>query len=139
MRAVLVELARDPPPAHARRPGADPRPPRPRSHPDKIKVGPNETREDVDNKFVELTKAYKSLTDDAVRENLKLYGNPDGPQQREDIVAIPKWIVEGSNGGWVLAVYGLVFGGLMPWLVVRLAFSPRASPRERANARLSSS
>jgi hypothetical protein len=89
------------------------------SHPDKIRLGPNETREDVDNKFVELTKAYKSLTDEAVRENLKLYGNPDGPSQREDVVAIPKWIVEGSNGGWVLAVYGLVFGGLMPWFVVR--------------------
>lgn len=51
------------------------------------------------------------------------YGNPDGPQQREDVVAIPKWVIEGKNSGWILGVYGAVFGVLLPYLVVRLAFT----------------
>lgn len=33
-------------------------------------------------------------------------------------MAIPQWVIEGKNSGWILGVYGLVFGGLMPWLVV---------------------
>jgi translocation protein SEC63 len=68
---------------------------------------------------VDLTKAYKALTDDVIRENLQKYGNPDGVQSREETIAIPKWIVEGYNGIWVLAAYGLLLGGVLPWLVVR--------------------
>jgi hypothetical protein len=60
----------------------------------------------------------KSLTDENIRENLRLYGNPDGVQSREEIVAIPKWVVQGKNGIWVLAVYGLGLGGGIPFLVV---------------------
>ncbi len=59
-----------------------------------------------------------SLTDEAIRENLRLYGNPDGVQSREEKIAIPKWVVEGKNGIWVLAVYGLGLGGGIPFLVV---------------------
>ncbi|CDZ98614.1 Molecular chaperone (DnaJ superfamily) [Phaffia rhodozyma] len=94
-------------------------------HPDKYKLQENETQEDADAKFVEITKAYKALTDDVTRENWQLYGNPDGPQQREDVVAIPKWVIEGKNGSWVLAVYGLVIGGILPWLVGKWWFGTR--------------
>ena len=89
------------------------------SHPDKIRLAENQTKDDADAKFVELTKAYKSLTDEVTRENLAKYGNPDGPQQREEKIAIPRWVVEGKNGNWVLAVYGLVLGGGIPFVVVR--------------------
>jgi translocation protein SEC63 len=65
-----------------------------------------------------LTKAYKALTDEVTRENLAKYGNPDGPQQREDKIAIPQWVVEGKNGIWVLGAYGLVLGVGIPWIVV---------------------
>lgn len=58
------------------------------------------------------------MTDEVTRENLAKYGNPDGPQQREDKIAIPKWVVEGKNSFWVLAAYGLVLGGGIPWVVV---------------------
>lgn len=34
-------------------------------------------------------------------------------------IALPKWIIEGKNNIWVLGVYGLVFGGALPALVVR--------------------
>lgn len=62
------------------------------------------------------------MTDDVIRENLQKYGNPDGVQSREETIAIPKWIVEGYNGIWVLAAYGLGLGGILPWLVVRTTF-----------------
>jgi translocation protein SEC63 len=65
-----------------------------------------------------IARLPASLTDDAIRENLRLYGNPDGVQQREEKIAIPKWVVEGKNGLWVLAVYGLSLGGGIPFLVV---------------------
>ena len=75
-------------------------------HPDKIKLAENQTKEEADAHFVDLTKAYKALTDDVTRENLQKYGNPDGVQSREETIAIPKWIVEGNNGIFVLAAYG---------------------------------
>lgn len=74
--------------------------------------------EEVESKFVDLTKAYKALTDEVTRDNLAKYGNPDGPQQREDKIAIPKWVVEGKNSIWVLAAYGLLLGGGIPFVVV---------------------
>ncbi|KAL7413088.1 Sec63 Brl domain-containing protein [Mrakia frigida] len=101
-------------------------------HPDKYKLVGNETREDADAKFVEITKAYKALTDDITRENWLTHGNPDGPQQREEVVAIPKWVIEGKNSGWILGVYGLVFGGLMPWLVGKWWFGTRQYTKDGA-------
>nr|XP_019011920.1 translocation protein SEC63 [Kwoniella pini CBS 10737]OCF50701.1 translocation protein SEC63 [Kwoniella pini CBS 10737] len=99
-------------------------------HPDKIKLAENQTKEDAEQKFVELTKAYKSLTDEVTRENLAKYGNPDGPQQREDKIAIPQWVVEGKNSIWVLGAYGLVLGGGIPWAVGRWWFAQRKLTRD---------
>lgn len=81
-------------------------------------------------KFVDITKAYKSLTDEATRENLQKYGNPDGPQQREDKIAIPKWVVEGNSQALVLLAYGLVLGFGIPWLVGRWWFRQRSLTRD---------
>jgi hypothetical protein len=33
-------------------------------------------------------------------------------------IALPKWIIEGKNNIWVLGVYGILFGGALPTLVV---------------------
>lgn len=38
-------------------------------------------------------------------------------------IALPQWIVEGQNNIWVLGVYGLLFGGALPALVVRPVLS----------------
>ncbi|KAJ6160553.1 hypothetical protein N7470_003949 [Penicillium chermesinum] len=48
-------------------------------HPDKIRPDPakNETIEDLNERFVELTKAYKALTDEEIRNNYLQYGHPD--------------------------------------------------------------
>ncbi|KAK1090542.1 secretory subunit, partial [Friedmanniomyces endolithicus] len=51
-------------------------------HPDKRQPNPalNETAEMVNDEWVEIVKAYKSLTDEDVRNNYVMYGNPDGKQ-----------------------------------------------------------
>lgn len=67
-----------------------------------------------------------SLTDEAIRDNLRKFGNPDGQQPREDKIAIPSWVVEGNNGLWVLALYGIGLGGGIPFVVVSRIDSIRA-------------
>lgn len=87
--------------------------------------------EDAEAHFVEITKAYKSLTDEVTRENLAKYGNPDGPQQREDKIAIPQWVVEGKNSAWVLGAYGLFLGVGIPFVVVSLSTEARPARHVR--------
>ncbi|KAF8541424.1 Sec63 Brl domain-containing protein [Trichophaea hybrida] len=86
-------------------------------HPDKIRPGPNETMEMLNDRFVELTKAYKALTDEEVRNNYIQYGHPDGKQSFSIGIALPTWIVAEGNTYYVLAVYGLLFGILLPYTI----------------------
>ena len=58
------------------------------------------------------------LTDETIRENLEKYGHPDGRQDVSMGIALPQWIVERKNNIWVLGVYGILFGGALPALVV---------------------
>jgi translocation protein SEC63 len=100
-------------------------------------VSVNETIEAIANRFVDITKAYKScvlsvpslgfnllscyrLTDENIRKNWELYGHPDGRQEVSMGIALPQWIIEGKNNKWVLGVYALIFGGALPILVVSL-------------------
>lgn len=103
-------------------------------HPDKVKASANQTLEDIQNKFVELTKAYKSLTDDTIRDNWLKYNHPDGPQPTSYGIALPKWVVESKNNIWVLGVYGIVFGGALPALVGRWWFGNRQKTKDGINA-----
>jgi translocation protein SEC63 len=86
-------------------------------HPDKIRPGPNETIDMLNERFVELTKAYKALTDEEIRNNYIQYGHPDGKQSFSIGIALPTWIVAEGNTYYVLAVYGLLFGILLPYTV----------------------
>ncbi|KAF8890379.1 Sec63 Brl domain-containing protein [Infundibulicybe gibba] len=104
-------------------------------HPDKVKATVNQTLEDIQNHFVDITKAYKSLTDETIRENLQKYGHPDGRQELSMGIALPKWIIEGKNNIWVLGVYGLIFGGALPALVGRWWFGSRQKTKDGINAR----
>ncbi|KAI9833997.1 MAG: secretory subunit [Phylliscum demangeonii] len=88
-------------------------------HPDKIRPDParNETVEALNERFVQVTKAYKALTDDEVRNNYAQYGHPDGKQSMSIGIALPKFIVTDGNGKYVLLMYGLLLGALLPYLV----------------------
>jgi translocation protein SEC63 len=88
-------------------------------HPDKVKPDPakNETIESLNDKYVELTKAYQALTDEEVRNNYIQYGHPDGKQGFSISIALPKFIVSDGNGKYVVLVYALLLGVLLPYTV----------------------
>ncbi|KAJ1979782.1 secretory subunit [Dimargaris xerosporica] len=85
-------------------------------HPDKVDP---EVQEEAGDKYIQITKAYKVLTNDDAREMYEKYGHPDGRQTYEMIIALPHWLVESHTSPFVLAVYGLIFGLLMPMFVGR--------------------
>jgi translocation protein SEC63 len=99
-------------------------------HPDKVKLAVNQTLEEANEYFVQITKAYKSLTDPEIRKNWELYGHPDGRQEVSMGIAIPKWVVEGQNKFWVLLVYCAVIGGLLPVIVGRWWFGKKIKTKD---------
>ncbi|KAI1788927.1 translocation protein sec63 [Ganoderma leucocontextum] len=101
-------------------------------HPDKVKLAVNETMEMVEAKFVEITKAYKSLTDETIRENWEKYGHPDGRQEVTTGLALPPWV---ADNVWVLAAYGLIFGGALPAIVGRWWFGNMEKTKDGVHAR----
>lgn len=90
-------------------------------HPDKVKIDPalNQTVESVNEHWVEITKAFKALTDDEVRNNYLLYGNPDGKQSFSMGIALPSFIISDGHGKYTLAFYLGLLGVFLPWLVGR--------------------
>ncbi|CAO1620499.1 unnamed protein product [Sympodiomycopsis kandeliae] len=99
-------------------------------HPDKIRLAANETKETVEAHYIELTKAYKALTDDTIRKNFELYGHPDGRQEMSMGIALPTWVVESQNNIWVLGTYGVVFGILLPYFVARWWYGSRGKTKD---------
>ncbi|EJD01240.1 uncharacterized protein FOMMEDRAFT_126005 [Fomitiporia mediterranea MF3/22] len=104
-------------------------------HPDKVKLVANQTMEMVEAYFVEITKAYKSLTDETIRRNLELYGHPDGRQEVSMGIAIPKWVVEGQHRFFFLVGYCIILGGLLPVIVGKWWFGSRIKTKDGVYAR----
>lgn len=89
-------------------------------HPDKVRdLEGNMTRDDVESRFVDITKAYKALTDAEVRENYVKYGHPDGPQQTSHGIALPKFLVDSTGSPIVIALYSIFFAVILPYFVGR--------------------
>ncbi|KAK9384873.1 hypothetical protein V1515DRAFT_307510 [Lipomyces mesembrius] len=86
-------------------------------HPDKIRNIVNTTREVMEAQFVEMTKAYKSLTDEDTRKNYLDYGHPDGPQPMKHGIALPKWLVEEKGTPLVILGYSFLVGVALPFVV----------------------
>ncbi|KAG0656762.1 secretory subunit [Rhodotorula mucilaginosa] len=94
-------------------------------HPDKVSFTDDAAKEEADSHFVELTKAYKALTDEVSRRNYELYGHPDGKQEFSAGIALPAWIVEGKNSPLVIGAYALLLGVVLPVLVGRWWYGTR--------------
>ncbi|KAI9932103.1 hypothetical protein ASPWEDRAFT_51169 [Aspergillus wentii DTO 134E9] len=102
-------------------------------HPDKVRPDPakNETVEMLNDRFVELTKAYKALTDEEIRNNYIQFGHPDGKQSFSIGIALPKFIVTEGNGKYVLLVYGGLLGVLLPYIVGRWWYGSQRYTKEK--------
>jgi len=83
-------------------------------HPDKVEEKDRAAAED---RWIEITKAYKVLTDDEARRNFEEYGHPDGKQSFSLGIALPAWLAESKNSFIVLVLYSSVFAIALPVLV----------------------
>lgn len=84
-------------------------------HPDK--VGEEVPREVAQERFVKITKAYKSLTDPVIKSNYELYGNPDGVSTNDVGIALPAWLIDRKNLAIVLSIYCLAFMVALPYWI----------------------
>ncbi|KAI8388700.1 Sec63 Brl domain-containing protein [Radiomyces spectabilis] len=97
-------------------------------HPDKAQPG---SAEEHKKRFMDITAAYKVLTDHHTRKNYETYGHPDGPRPFSMGIALPKILVEGSNRTIVLGLYGLVFGLGLPLCIIRWWFQSRRLTKDK--------
>ena len=102
-------------------------------HPDKREPNPalNQTIETINDEWVEIVKAYKSLTDEEVRNNWEQYGNPDGKQSTSFGIALPSLLIAEGSGKYVLAFYGALLGLGLPWLVGKWWYGMQKQTKER--------
>lgn len=75
--------------------------------------------------YIELTKAYKALTDEEMRKNFEQYGHPDGKQDFSQGIALPAWVVDPANTGYVMGAYALLLGVMLPFFVGRWWYGTR--------------
>lgn len=68
--------------------------------------------------FQKVKKAHDALTDPVVKENYRLYGNPDGRQALEVSVGLPN-MLKGGSGWLVLAGYVGALVIVVPMLLTR--------------------
>eukprot|EP00923_Selenidium_pygospionis_P030382 GHVN01053947.1.p1 GENE.GHVN01053947.1~~GHVN01053947.1.p1 ORF type:complete len:632 (+),score=56.71 GHVN01053947.1:203-2098(+) len=61
-------------------------------HPDR-----NPTDPTAGAKFIMISKAYKSLTDEIAKMNFEKYGNPDGPGVMKIGIGLPRFLVDQKN------------------------------------------
>ncbi|KAF2469816.1 DnaJ-domain-containing protein [Lindgomyces ingoldianus] len=103
------------------------------AHPDKAREDPanNITKESINDHWVEVTKAFKALTDEEIRNNYLQYGHPDGKQSFSIGIALPKWIVTEGHGTYVLLLYALALGVLLPYTVGRWWYGIQRVTKEK--------
>lgn len=81
-----------------------------RYHPDK-----NPGNRAAEAKFMMVTKAYESLTDEESKRNFELYGNPDGKQSLSVSIGLPAFLMESDNRNLVLMCYLIFIVILVPF------------------------
>ncbi|KAI7863787.1 Sec63 Brl domain-containing protein [Spinellus fusiger] len=96
-------------------------------HPDKAVQG---TEKESEEQFIQISKAYKVLTDEEVRKNYEQYGHPDGKQSFSMGVALPSKLVEGTNSRFVLLFYALAFGIGLPYYIASWWYNSRRHTKE---------
>ncbi|KAI4907011.1 hypothetical protein J4E90_009905 [Alternaria incomplexa] len=88
-------------------------------HPDKARPDPekNITIQSINDHWVDVVKAFKALTDEEIRRNFLEFGHPDGKQSFSIGIALPQWLVTEGAGKYVLLIYALALGVILPYTV----------------------
>lgn len=71
------------------------------------------------------------MTDEEIRNNYLQYGHPDGKQSFSIGIALPQFIVTEGNGKYVLLVYGLLLGVLLPYVVGKWWYGSQKYTKDR--------
>mmetsp|Transcript_71555 Transcript_71555/g.190313 ORF Transcript_71555/g.190313 Transcript_71555/m.190313 type:complete len:665 (-) Transcript_71555:130-2124(-) len=56
-------------------------------------------------RFIQITKAYNSLTDEVAKKNYEKYGNPDGPQTTKVGIGLPAFLLQKENHLMILCLF----------------------------------
>ena len=71
-------------------------------------------------KFILLTKAYESLTNEESKKNFELYGNPDGPGSMRFSIGLPSgFILDKKNHNKILIIFIIIVSVLIPYYFVK--------------------
>ena len=83
-------------------------------HPDKNK-GDKSAKE----KFMQINKAYKILTNEKAKDNYYRYGNPDGPGMLTLGLALPLFLFKGQVGFYVLLSLSVLLTIIFPIMFIK--------------------
>ncbi|KAH7066922.1 Sec63 Brl domain-containing protein [Paraphoma chrysanthemicola] len=102
-------------------------------HPDKAREDPdrNVTAQTINDHWVDVTKAFKALTDEEIRNNFLQYGHPDGKQSFSIGIALPQWLVTDGAGKYVLLIYAVALGVILPYTVGKWWYGTQRLTREK--------
>jgi translocation protein SEC63 len=102
-------------------------------HPDKRQenLELNITKDAINDHWVDVVKAFKALTDEEIRNNYLQYGHPDGKQSYSIGIALPKWIVTDGHGKYVLLMYALALGVILPYTVGKWWYGIQRMTRDK--------
>lgn len=84
----------------------------------------------LNDRWVEMSKAYSALLDEEVRNNWMQYGHPDGKQSLSIGIALPKLMVSEGNGKYVLLFYALILGVGLPYVVGKWWYGTQALTKD---------
>lgn len=78
-------------------------------HPDRLKGRPESERVAAEQEFVQISRAYKTLTEEEAYNNWVTHGHPDGPRSSSISFGIPEWMTKKENETVVIGLYLGVF------------------------------
>ncbi|GMM56918.1 protein-transporting protein [Maudiozyma humilis] len=89
-------------------------------HPDKLPKDLTEAAKTaMEEAFVQISKAYEALTDEAVKENYLKYGHPDGPQTTSHGIALPSLLIDSRASLVLVVLYIASFVVILPYFVAQ--------------------
>ena len=83
-------------------------------HPDK-NIGDKSAKE----KFMQINKAYKILTNEKAKENFYKFGNPDGPGILTLGLALPLFLFKGQVGFYILLILSILLTIIFPIMFIK--------------------
>jgi translocation protein SEC63 len=101
-------------------------------HPDKRRpdAAKNETSETINEHWVEITKAFKALTDEEIRRNFLEFGHPDGKQSFSIGIALPMFLITDGNGKYILLFYISLLAIVLPYYVGKWWYGSQKTTKE---------